>query len=173
MNAPRRNIRSYVPDGDDASNRGQRRSRRFCDDAASAATVVLARAFSTEESAQRAAFFFFRVFVTRSVATFPFGVDESHVVSVVEATPHRGGTLRAGMSTKTFGGRAADVAFKTFTGALFATTVITGGWFAATSFSAASHYDKLAKEHKARQREAAEAARRRRSAERKRWRLFG
>ena len=60
------------------------------------------------------------------------------------------------MSTKTLGGRAADVAFKTFTGALFATTVITGGWFAATSFSAASHYDKLEREHKAREMRLAE-----------------
>ena len=63
------------------------------------------------------------------------------------------------MATKTLGSRAADVAFKTFTGALFATTVVTGGWFAATSFSAASHYDKLEKEHKAREMREAEPAR--------------
>ena len=93
------------------------------------------------------------------------------------ATPHRGARARAStMSTKTLGSRAADVAFKTFTGALFATTVVTGGWFAATSFSAASHYDKLEKEHKAREmREAEErAAEEARRAERKgKWRLFG
>lgn len=93
------------------------------------------------------------------------------------ATPHREARARAStMSTKTLGSRAADVAFKTFTGALFATTVVTGGWFAATSFSAASHYDKLEKEHKAREmREAEErAAEEARRAERKgKWRLFG
>ena len=94
------------------------------------------------------------------------------------ATTHRGTRARdaSTMATKTLGSRAADVAFKTFTGALFATTVVTGGWFAATSFSAASHYDKLEKEHKAREmREAEERAAEeaRRAEQRGKWRLFG
>mgnify|MGYP001171861228 CR=1 FL=1 len=77
------------------------------------------------------------------------------------------------MSTRTFGARAADFAFKAFTGTLFATTLVTGGWFAATSVSAASHYDKLAKDAERRQREAAEAARLEEERKKKRWRLFG
>ena len=81
------------------------------------------------------------------------------------------------MSTRTLGSRAADVMFKTLTGALFATTVVTGGWFAATSLSAASHYDKLEKEQKAKELREAEERRveEARLAERKsnRWRVFG
>ena len=95
--------------------------------------------------------------------------------SVVVVTPRDARDV-ARMSTKTLGGRAADVAFKTFTGALFATTVITGGWFAATAFSAASHYDKLEREHKAREMRWAEeraAAEARRAERRGKWRLFG
>jgi len=78
---------------------------------------------------------------------------------------------------KTLGARAMDVAFKAFTGTLFAATVVTGGWFAATSASAVGHYDRLAKEAaKRREEEAREAAKRREEEERRKksaWRLFG
>jgi ribosomal protein L12E/L44/L45/RPP1/RPP2 len=78
---------------------------------------------------------------------------------------------------KTLGARAMDVAFKAFTGTLFAATVVTGGWFAATSASAVGHYDRLAKEaEKRREEEAREAAKRREEEERRKksaWRLFG
>jgi hypothetical protein len=80
------------------------------------------------------------------------------------------------MSTKPLGSKTADVLFKAFTGTLFATTVVTGGWFAATSLSAASHYDKLEKEQKAKAlREAEERAKEeaRRAERRKKWRVFG
>lgn len=81
------------------------------------------------------------------------------------------------MSTKSLGSRAADAVFKTFTGALFVTTVVTGGWFAATSISAASHYDRLEKLQKAKDVALAEEKRltQARAAERagKRWRVFG
>ena len=56
---------------------------------------------------------------------------------------------------KTLGARAMDVAFKAFTGTLFAATVVTGGWFAATSASAVGHYDRLAKEAEKRREEEA------------------
>ena len=50
------------------------------------------------------------------------------------------------MATKSAGSRLADVVFKAVATGLFATTVVTGGWFAATAASASHHYDKLARE---------------------------
>ena len=50
------------------------------------------------------------------------------------------------MATKSAGSRLADVVFQTVATGLFATTVVTGGWFAATAASASHHYDKLARE---------------------------
>mmetsp|Transcript_43178 Transcript_43178/g.69486 ORF Transcript_43178/g.69486 Transcript_43178/m.69486 type:complete len:88 (+) Transcript_43178:326-589(+) len=50
------------------------------------------------------------------------------------------------MATKTGGEKVADLAYKAFAGTAFVTTVVSGGWFVATSISAMVYYDNLAKE---------------------------
>ena len=77
------------------------------------------------------------------------------------------------MATKTSGSRLADVVFKTFTTGLFATTVVTGGWFAATAASASQHYDQLAREADKRKAGEAEAAAREEERRAKRWGWLG